>query len=81
MGMFWGTGRLYRFPGFSRWEERFKDMDELTDSAREHGFVVNVALHPAHEVLNVFWRRHLGGPFVVFRVLPEVFKSKNRPLH
>ena len=31
------------------------------DSRGEGGFVVDVGLHPCHEVLDVFWCGHLGG--------------------
>lgn len=46
-----------------------------TDSAGEHLLIIDVALYPAHQVLDVFGCRHLGRTLVVFRVLPEVFKS------
>ena len=46
-----------------------------TDSAGEHLFIIDVALHPAHQVLNIFRGGHLGGPLVILRVLPEVFES------
>jgi len=40
----------------------------------EHVLVVDVGLDPAHEVFNVFRRRHLGGFFVLVIVLPKVFE-------
>lgn len=46
-----------------------------TDSAGEHLLVIDVALYPAHQMLNVFWGGHLGWTLVILRVLPEVFKS------
>lgn len=32
--------------------------------------VVNDALHPGHELLDVGWGRHLGRSFVVLAILP-----------
>lgn len=46
----------------------------VTGPAGKHLLIVNVSLHPSHEMLDIFRRRHLGRPFVCFRVLPEVFK-------
>jgi hypothetical protein len=49
------------------------------DAGGECGFVVDVGLHPGHEVLDVFGRRHLGGFWVAGRgVLPEVLESRGR---
>lgn len=46
------------------------------DARRECRFVVDVRLHPRHQMLDVPWRRHLGGLRVARRrVLPEVFES------
>lgn len=33
--------------------------------AREHGLIVNVALDPSHQMLDVCWCRHFGRSFVV----------------
>jgi hypothetical protein len=44
------------------------------DARGKHGFVVNVGLHPRHEVFDVFGGGHLGGFLVVFRILPEVLE-------
>lgn len=41
-----------------------------TDAAGKHLLIVNIALYPCHQVLNVFWCWHLGGLFEVFIVLP-----------
>lgn len=46
----------------------------LTGPAGEHLLVVDVALHPVHQVLDVSWCRHLGWTLVVLRVLPEIFE-------
>lgn len=52
-----------------------KDKEErATYSGREYLLVVNVVLHPGHEVLNVFRSRHLCRSFVLVLVLPEVFE-------
>jgi hypothetical protein len=45
------------------------------DARGEHGFVVDVGLHPGHQVFDVLGRGHLGGLFEGFGVLPEVFES------
>ena len=45
-----------------------------TDSAGKHLLVVDVALHPAHQVLDVLRRRHFRWALEVLRVLPEVFE-------
>jgi len=47
----------------------------LTYPTRELLLVVDVVLTPCHKVLDVFWRRHLGGPLEVLRVLPQVLES------
>jgi hypothetical protein len=46
-----------------------------TNTTREHLLVVDVRLHPCHQVFDVFGSRHLGRSLVVFTVLPEVLKS------
>lgn len=46
-----------------------------TDPAWKHLLVVDIALHPTHEMLNIFWCWHLGWSLVILRVLPEVFES------
>jgi hypothetical protein len=51
--------------------------DKHTDSTGEHLLVVDVALHPGHEVFDVFRGGHFSWAFVVFRVLPEVLESKS----
>ena len=45
-----------------------------TDPAGKHLFVVDIALHPTHQVLNVSRRGHLGWSSVMFRILPEVLE-------
>ena len=45
------------------------------DPRGKHGFVVDIGLHPGHEVFDVFRRRHLCRLFVFFAVLPKVLKS------
>jgi hypothetical protein len=47
-----------------------------TDATGEHLLIVDIALYPSHEVLDVFGSRHLGRPLEVLRVLPEVLESK-----
>jgi hypothetical protein len=49
----------------------------LTDSTGKHLLVVDIALYPAHQVFDIFGRGHLGGPLVVFRILPEVLEPVN----
>lgn len=48
--------------------------DGRTDSAGEDLFIVDIALHPTHQMLHVGRRRHLGRSLVMFRILPEVFE-------
>lgn len=45
-----------------------------TNSAGEHLLIVDITLHPAHQMLDIFWSRHLGWSLVVLRVLPEVLE-------
>ena len=46
-----------------------------TDTAGEHGFIVNVALCPCHQMLNVLRGWHLRRSFEVLGILPEVLES------
>lgn len=46
-----------------------------TDSAGEHLLVIDVALDPSHQVLDVLWCGHLGWSLVVLRILPEILES------
>jgi hypothetical protein len=46
------------------------------DPAWEHLLVVDVGLHPRHEVFDVLGRRHLGGLLVVFTILPEILEPE-----
>lgn len=46
----------------------------LTDSAREDALVVNSALHPGHQVVDVVRRRHFRGLLIVLAVLPQVLE-------
>lgn len=48
-----------------------------TDTTWEHSFVVNVALDPAHQMLDVRWSRHLRRSFVIFGILPQVLEPIN----
>jgi hypothetical protein len=65
--------------------QTFKDITEKrreslrernTDSTREHLLVVDVALYPGHEVLNILWCGHLGGLLIVLVILPQVLEPK-----
>jgi len=47
-----------------------------TNSAWEYSFVINIALNPAHQMLNVRRCGHFGRSLVVFRILPEILESK-----
>lgn len=47
------------------------------DTRWEGRFVVDVRLHPRHEVFDVFWSRHLCGLGIACcSVLPKVFESR-----
>ena len=52
--------------------------EKLTNAARKHLLVVDVALDPCHEMLYVFWSGHLGWPFEVLVILPKVLKPLER---
>lgn len=45
------------------------------DAAGHDSLVVDIALYPGHELFNVGWCGHLGGPFEVLVILPEILKS------
>lgn len=47
---------------------------QRTDTAGKHRLIVNIALNPSHELLNVGRRWHLRWSLVVLRVLPQVLK-------
>ena len=49
----------------------------ITNPARKHLFVVDIALDPCHQMLDIFRRRHLGRSLEILRVLPQVFKPAN----
>jgi len=56
--------------GFGEWD---------ADAAGEDGFVVDVGLHPCHEVFDVLRCRHLGWFGVAGKcVLPEIFESRGQ---
>lgn len=42
----------------------------LTNSTRENCLVIDVALNPAHEMLDIRWCRHLSRTLIVIGVLP-----------
>jgi hypothetical protein len=44
------------------------------NTTRHDGLVVDTALNPGHELFNVGWCSHLGGPFEILVVLPEILK-------
>jgi hypothetical protein len=45
------------------------------DFAWEHRLVVNVALDPGHQMLDILWGRHLGRSLELVCILPKVFES------
>jgi hypothetical protein len=47
----------------------------LTNLAGQDLLIVDVRLHPCHELFNVGGGGHLGWPLVVLVVLPEVLES------
>lgn len=56
-------------------DERGEGLGEGDADARgHHRLVVDVALHPRHELLDVGRGRHLGGSLVRLAVLPEVLE-------
>ena len=38
-------------------------------------FVIEEALGPVHQRVDIFWRGQFRGPFVLYAVLPEIFVS------
>ena len=54
---------------------------EPTYPAREHRFVINIALDPCHQMLDIFRRRHLGRSLEILRVLPEIFEPTPSATH
>ena len=52
--------------------------ERYTDTAGEHLLVIDVGLHPGHQVSDVLGRWHLGGALVVLAVLPKVLESTSR---
>ncbi len=46
----------------------------LTNAAGEHRFVVDIALNPCHEMLDIFGCRHLSRTLVILRVLPQILE-------
>jgi hypothetical protein len=52
-------------------EERWESFGKGdTDPTREHLLIIDIALDPGHEMLNVLGCGHLGGLLVVLGVLP-----------
>jgi hypothetical protein len=72
MGSAWGTGHLFAvsIQGCLVCLWAFL----LTDPGRKHLLVVDVALNPCHQLLDVSRRGHLGRLLVVLRILPQVLK-------
>lgn len=54
---------------------------EPTYPAREHRFVVDIALDPCHQMLDIFRCRHLGRSLEILRVLPKIFESVPSATH
>ena len=50
-----------------------------TKAAGEDLFVVDTALYPAHQMLNVFRSRHLCRSLEVFRILPQILEPGQLP--
>lgn len=46
-----------------------------TEPAGKDLFVVDTALHPTHQMLNVSRRGHLRRSLVLLRILPEILES------
>lgn len=62
------------FPARLRGSGSFDEKNARTDSAGKHGFIVDVALDPRHQMLHILGRGHLRWPFEILRVLPEKFE-------
>ena len=48
--------------------------ERYTDTAGEHLLIVDVGLHPCHQVFDVLRCGHLGRSLVVLAVLPEILE-------
>lgn len=48
----------------------------LTKPAGERLFIVDIALHPRHQMFDVLGCRHFRGSLEVLGVLPEIFESR-----
>lgn len=56
-------------------ERRESLWERYADAAGEHLFIVDIGLHPSHQVLDILGCGHLGRSLVVLTVLPQVLKS------
>lgn len=56
----------------------YAQIGALTNTAWKDSFVVDVTLNPYHQMLDIGRGWHLGWPFEVLGVLPEVFESAPR---
>jgi hypothetical protein len=70
--MSWGTAHLRRILAQYPKQQSYGDG---TNAAWEHLLVVDNALHPGHQMLDIAWSIHLGRLLEVFVVLPEVLES------
>lgn len=52
------------------WEKE----EEPTQPAGEHLLIVDIALHPTHQMLDILRSRHLGRALVILRVLPQILE-------
>ena len=52
----------------------YSEFPQLTDTAWKHRLVINVALNPGHQVLDVGRGWHLGWTLEVLRILPKILK-------
>ena len=58
-------------------DERREGLGERYANATwEHLLVIDVGLHPCHQVLDVFGCGHLGRPLIVFAILPKIFEPE-----
>lgn len=54
-----------------------RSVGRLTDAAWEGLFIVDIALYPSHQVLDILGSRHFRRSLEVFCILPEVLKSES----
>lgn len=61
-------------PGNVSTEVVYNVEDNSTNPTREYRFIVDVALHPGHQMFNVCWSRHFCRTLEVLGILPQILE-------